>query len=36
MFEEQYGPLTHMSATKGAYQWLDDPWPWEYAENREG
>ena len=30
-------PLTHMSPGKGEeYQWLDDPWPWEYAANKEG
>ena len=34
-YEKQYGPLTHMSVTEGQYRWLDDPWPWEYAMNRE-
>lgn len=34
-YEEMYGPLNHMSANKGEYRWLDDPWPWEYAKNRE-
>ena len=30
-------PLTHMSPGKGEeYQWLDDPWPWEFAANKEG
>ena len=29
------GPLNHMSVTDGEYAWLDDPWPWEYAKNRE-
>ncbi len=30
------GPLNHLTPTKGAcYQWLDDPWPWEYAANKE-
>jgi len=29
-------PLNHRTPTKGqSYQWLDDPWPWEYAGNRE-
>ena len=29
-------PLTHMAPGKGEeYQWLDDPWPWEYAANKE-
>ena len=34
-YERECGPLTHMSQTKGEYKWLDDPWPWEYAKNRE-
>ena len=34
-YEKQYGPLTHMSLSEGEYRWLDDPWPWEYAVNRE-
>lgn len=35
MYEKDYGPLNHKSITEGEYQWLDDPWPWEYAKNRE-
>ena len=34
-YEAKYGPLNHMAPTEGEYRWLDDPWPWEYAENRE-
>lgn len=34
-YEKMYGPLNHMSQTTGEYKWLDDPWPWEYAKNRE-
>ena len=34
-YEKMYGPLNHMSMTEGEYKWLDDPWPWEYAANRE-
>lgn len=34
-YEEMYGPLNHMNITEGGYRWLDDPWPWEYAENKE-
>ncbi len=34
-YEKECGPLTHMSESEGGYQWLDDPWPWEYAKNRE-
>ncbi len=35
-YEKMCGPLNHMSPTVGEYSWLDDPWPWEYAQNREG
>ena len=35
IYEEKYGPLNHMAITKGPYKWLRDPWPWEYAKNRE-
>ena len=34
-YEKMCGPLNHMSIDEGAYRWLDDPWPWEYAKNRE-
>lgn len=34
-YEKECGPLTHMSAMEGRYSWLNDPWPWEYAANRE-
>lgn len=34
-YEKEHGPLTHMSNVEGEYRWLDDPWPWEYAKNRE-
>ena len=30
------GPLNHGSITQGKqYEWLDDPWPWEYYRNQE-
>lgn len=35
IYEEKFGPLTHMSTVDGPYKWLDDPWPWEYAKNKE-
>ena len=36
-FTETMGPLNHQSPTTGEqYRWLDDPWPWEYAANKEG
>ena len=29
-------PLNHRTPTNSQkYQWLDDPWPWEYAANKE-
>ena len=34
-YEKKCGPLTHKSVVDGPYRWLDDPWPWEYAKNRE-
>lgn len=34
-YEKMCGPLNHMSVGEGGYKWLDDPWPWEYAKNRE-
>ena len=35
IYEKECGPLTHCSVTEGEYRWLDDPWPWEYARNKE-
>ena len=34
-YEEMCGPLNHKSITEGGYQWINDPWPWEYCKNRE-
>ena len=35
-FEKDCGPLTHHSRVHSSeYKWLNDPWPWEYAKNRE-
>ena len=34
-YQKEYGPLTHVTPLDGPYRWLDDPWPWEYAGNRE-
>lgn len=34
-YEAAYGPLVQRGAgTQGAYNWLEGPWPWEYAENQ--
>lgn len=34
-YSRKCGPLTHKHPTDGPYKWLDDPWPWEYARNKE-
>ena len=34
-YEDMCGPLNHMHLGEGGYRWLDDPWPWEYAKNKE-
>lgn len=34
--EQRSGSLTQMaSAMSGTYQWMNDPWPWEYDANKE-
>jgi len=31
-----HGPLNHHTASDSKrYNWLDDPWPWEYCANKE-
>lgn len=27
-------PMQHQLPAEGHYQWLDDPWPWEYCGNK--
>ena len=34
-YQENCRPLNHQTPVEGEYRWLDDPWPWEYAGNRE-
>ena len=35
-FNKSRCPLNHVNPTAGkTYQWLNDPWPWEYAANKE-
>ena len=35
-FKKVHGPLNHMMASDSeTYDWLDDPWPWEYCKNKE-
>ena len=34
---KQHGPLNHGTMSHGeSYDWLDDPWPWEFSKNKEG
>lgn len=35
-YQEQCRALSHGKPSQGGYNWLDDPWPWEYAANKEG
>lgn len=36
-FARDCGPLNHGQPTQGdKYRWSCDPWPWEYAANKEG
>ena len=36
-FKKVRGPMNHtMESDAETYQWLDDPWPWEYSGNKEG
>lgn len=34
-YTKECGPLNHGIPTEGPYNWLDDPWPWEYCGNKE-
>ena len=35
-FRKKHGPLNHLSPSDDdSYDWLDDPWPWEYGNNKE-
>lgn len=36
-YSEKCTPLSHaVPVDHKTYTWLDDPWPWEYAANKEG
>ena len=35
-YHEHCRALSHSKPSQGCYNWLDDPWPWEYAANKEG
>lgn len=35
-YVEKYGPLSHAEPVNSEeYNWLNDPWPWEYSANQE-
>lgn len=35
-YKRRRGPLTHKQISDSeSYDWLDDPWPWEYSKNKE-
>lgn len=35
-YQRNHGPMNHRTVSDGTgYQWLDDPWPWEYCKNKE-
>ena len=34
-YAKMCGPMNHGIPGEGSYQWLDDPWPWEYCANKE-
>ena len=36
VYTKENSPLNHGAPSQGTnYRWLDDPWPWEYAANKE-
>lgn len=36
-YQQDCGPLNHKTPVDHKnYTWMDDPWPWEFAANREG
>lgn len=35
-YAQKYGPMTHGTPVDHTgYTWINDPWPWEYAANKE-
>ena len=36
VYAAEFGPLNHEDVSEGKYQWINDPWPWEYCANKEG
>ena len=36
-YEQKHGPIQKASPVSGdTFEWNDNPWPWEYAANKEG
>ena len=36
-YERKHGSTTQLgSALTGRYDWLENPWPWDYDANKEG
>lgn len=36
-YAKKCGPMTHaMPVDHNTYTWMDEPWPWEFAANKEG
>lgn len=36
-YENKFGPLTLSQAGRdGKWNWIDNPWPWDYSANEEG
>lgn len=34
-YVREFGPMNHMQPGSGdRYQWLEEPWPWDYSANR--
>lgn len=34
-YEDAYGPMNDNSRTANRYAWVQEPWPWENAANKE-
>ena len=35
-YKKRHGGMNHFAVSEAeGYDWLDDPWPWEYCKNKE-
>ena len=35
-YKRSHGPINHTRVSQSqCYEWLNDPWPWEYCKNKE-